>query len=552
MVGVPWGELAEKRPKASEALVTMLVLRLRDRAQAVDGTGGDGGRDLFEYTESNELVLYEAKSFTGRMDRGRRKQVVRSLVSASRHQPDHWDLLVPIDANPAEERWFDGLRSDFPFVRDWRGLRWLDQHFAAHPDLVRYALQESGDYILDRIAEARAERDTLLGGIPDLVERVRALNARAQEISPHYAVSASVDGDGQSTVRFVPKSPGPNAQSAISITSQFRFVSGDPDEEQRRIRLEETMRFGGDVELQAQNLGETTIEGPGGLGLNGTFVPDHMRITSPQENITPPLRAQLAVEQPSGVPVASLPVQFTQRTTGLDGGTLHGSDSAGFLHLRMRIDRRSRSCRMTLSFTPLEHALPGASVPVLRLIQQARAGHVLALVFAGNTEVCVRAPIPAGMTPAGWAPDEAQMWADAYDALATLQSRVGQYFSVPQDFTLRDAHDINDVLALLNGETVNLQGDTASVNVATAEALKLMMAAGVNGKIRFAARTESLVFTLGEHQINLGPCIEVVTVDRLVNISEARRSLAAHGNATVRMHIDKTIPALRYLGTELP
>ncbi|MCX4993707.1 hypothetical protein [Streptomyces sp. NBC_00568] len=129
---VPWEKLAEN-PSLSESLVTLLVMRLRERAQPVDGTGGDGGRDLFEYTDDGELVVYEAKSFTGRMTAVRLRQVERSLVSAARHQPDHWDLLVPIDATPAEQQWFDGLRAEFPFVRWWRGRSWLDEKVAAHP-----------------------------------------------------------------------------------------------------------------------------------------------------------------------------------------------------------------------------------------------------------------------------------------------------------------------------------------------------------------------------------------------------------------------------------
>ncbi|MFF7987925.1 hypothetical protein ACFZDK_54465 [Streptomyces sp. NPDC007901] len=164
---------------STEALVTMLVLRLRQGARAVDGSGGDGGRDLFEHTAGGELLVYETKSFTSRLDQTRRKQVVRSLESAARHQPDRWDLLVPIDHNPAELWWFEGLREQFPFVREWRGRSWLDEKFAAHPDLVRYALQESGDYILQRIAEARAKRDVLLGGLTDYLERASALHARA-------------------------------------------------------------------------------------------------------------------------------------------------------------------------------------------------------------------------------------------------------------------------------------------------------------------------------------------------------------------------------------
>ncbi|MEU2775420.1 tetratricopeptide repeat protein [Streptomyces sp. NPDC007162] len=161
---MPWEKLAEN-PALSESVVTLLVLRLRERAEAVDGKGGDGGRDLFEYTDDGELIVYEAKSFTGRMDSGRRRQVVRSLVSAARHQPDHWDLLVPIDPTPAEQQWFDGLRVTFPFVRRWRGRHWLDEKFAAHPDLVRYALQDAPEYLLERIAEAGAGQGGLVGGI---------------------------------------------------------------------------------------------------------------------------------------------------------------------------------------------------------------------------------------------------------------------------------------------------------------------------------------------------------------------------------------------------
>jgi hypothetical protein len=65
VVRVPWDRLAAESPKVSEALVTMLVLRLRQRARAVDGSGGDGGRDLVEYTEDGELVVYRRSRSPG-------------------------------------------------------------------------------------------------------------------------------------------------------------------------------------------------------------------------------------------------------------------------------------------------------------------------------------------------------------------------------------------------------------------------------------------------------------------------------------------------------
>jgi hypothetical protein len=65
VVRVPWDRLTAESPKASEALVAMLVLRLRERAGPVDGSGGDGGRDLFEYTGREKITSAEWHTIEG-------------------------------------------------------------------------------------------------------------------------------------------------------------------------------------------------------------------------------------------------------------------------------------------------------------------------------------------------------------------------------------------------------------------------------------------------------------------------------------------------------
>ncbi|WP_318219247.1 hypothetical protein [Streptomyces sp. SCL15-6] len=526
--------------------MTLLVMRLRERAQPVDGTGGDGGRDLFEYTDDNKLVVYEAKSFTGRMTPGRRQQVRKSLVSAARHQPDHWDLLVPIDPNPAEQAWFDGLRAEFEFVRHWRGRSWLDEKCAAHPDLVRYALQESADYILERIAEARAERDVLDGGINDYLERARALHGRVQEISPHYAVHTVLDADGRTAVHLSPRGPDLDGQGAIRLTGPVRFAEDDPQETRRRQRFEEVMRFGGEVELSADNLAEATLSGPAGLGLERVAV-GGVRIASARQEVTPPLQGQVAVQLPSGVPLASLPVRFTQRVSGSDGGILHGSDMTGVMRVRLRYSHRDRSAQLKFTFQPPEAAMPQTLVPALQLLSQAAVGHSMELAFAGEPAGRVRAPVSTGMTPAGWDAGEARLWADAFDDLSRLQSRTGRFFPVPDNFTRRDAREVKDILALLDGEETVLRGSTVSVGVDSVEALDKLGDVRA-GMFRVTAGYQGLLFTLGEQQIDVGPCTEIYTMDKILNMKEARRHLVAHGRATVTMRIAKRFPPVRYLG----
>ncbi|MER5690000.1 hypothetical protein [Streptomyces sp. NPDC002205] len=66
-----------------------------------------------------------------------------------------------------------------------------------------------------------------------------------------------------------------------------------------------------------------------------------VRITSPWQEVTPPPREQVAVRQPSRVPVASLPATFTHRVTGMDGGAFYGSDGTGLMRVRLRYNTTS-------------------------------------------------------------------------------------------------------------------------------------------------------------------------------------------------------------------
>lgn len=156
-----WAE-AVKSPATFETLVSLLILRLRPHAQVVQRNGKDRGYDVFEHSDEDGFVQYELKAFTGRMTSDRRAQIRRSLQRLE-PQPDHWDLVVPIDATPSEDAWFAGLRDEFPFVRQWHGLSWLNRLLGDQPDLVTYLAGGSPDLLARRLREAVAGRRSLPG-----------------------------------------------------------------------------------------------------------------------------------------------------------------------------------------------------------------------------------------------------------------------------------------------------------------------------------------------------------------------------------------------------
>ncbi|GHC94283.1 hypothetical protein RFN57_03420 [Streptomyces violaceochromogenes] len=110
-------------------------------------------------------------------------------------------------------------------------------------------------------------------------------------------------------------------------------------------------------------------------------------------------------------------------------------------------------------------------------------------------------------------------------------------------------HEVREIHALLDGDENVLEGDTVTVRIEGTEALDLLADAAASMS-RITVGYASLVFALGEHQIGLGPCTEAYTMDKILNMSEARAELAAHGHATVRMRLARHIPAVRYLGGE--
>ena len=122
-MGVQWEQVPQH---VYDDLVSTLLSREHPNAERIDGSGGDGGRDV-QVREPGRLDIFELKSFTGRVSArspSRRRQVEKSLARAALHNPDSWSLLVPIDHNPDELAWFDRLRAKYSFPLFWKGKTW--------------------------------------------------------------------------------------------------------------------------------------------------------------------------------------------------------------------------------------------------------------------------------------------------------------------------------------------------------------------------------------------------------------------------------------------
>ncbi|MEE1794536.1 hypothetical protein PUR28_27815 [Streptomyces sp. BE308] len=544
MAMVPWEEL-QRDEKRYAALVSMLLLRLRPRARAVEGAGGDGGKDVYEYDEDNHLIVYELKSFTGRLTGGRRNQVKKSLMAAAQHQPDAWDLVVPVRPTAGEWSWFEGLRKDYPFVRELCGLVWLNEKLALHDDLVRAAVQGPDGYLLDRIADARAERDVLLGGVPDLAERYETLMRRASEISPHYGLTVSRVECGGTEIAIAAKDPRTVDAAPILVEGELVFPD-DPASAEVRSLYERAVHYGGDVDLPGAHLRGFRISAPAELGISGPLPLYEMRMRSHRELLVPALSAQLSVVGGAGLPLQSVPLRFYERSRGARGATLFGSDVAGLIEVQLRLDPGAGSWQVDVSFCePREYPTPATALPILQVMAHARAGAVVRLAFHAQQMPSTLESV----LDSDWTDGDFRTWAGLCADLRFIQEATNTSFPIPREMSGADASGIRQAARLLRGEAVSLgRGPlTLSVNQDRAAALDVFSA----GRQRLVLARE-VTFQLDGWSAALGTCVEYCVVEQPSRLAQVREEVEAGRSASLRLSLPPGERVYRQLLAHVP
>ena len=250
-------------PGVYEDMVSVLISRLYTGTQRIDGSGGDGGRDV-QLPLPSGLEIFELKSFTGRMTPTRRRQVEKSLAKAAKHSPSAWHLVVPINHNPAELKWFESVTKKYSFPCDWLGMDWLDGHMANHPELPRYYIEGSSDEIVTVLRELNKEQAYLARGLPDAVERISVLTARLNELDPHYMFGFSASPVDGVRVTVLPRYPGAENDRPIRINASFNF----PDTAEGHAAaaaLNDTLSYGTSGTVAGEFISNVTVEGISGL-----------------------------------------------------------------------------------------------------------------------------------------------------------------------------------------------------------------------------------------------------------------------------------------------
>ena len=446
-------------------MVSVLLSRLYPDARRIDGKGGDGGRDvqIADARDGSIMGVFQLKGFTGRVGRSQRRQIERSLERAAELNPAKWTLVVPIDPNPTELRWFDGLRSKYGFPLDWCGKTWLDEKMAAYRDVQRYFLEGAKDEVYELLRELGNEQEEArVVDVAGAVARMEKLHGRLNEIDPHYLYVMGKMGPGATLL-------GSNALLAVRVgdvrVEVFPRYRGATDDRPITMNLlvalgaadaeiREALEYGTSVTLPGRLVKGMTLDAPGGLG--GDLVVGEFSLWPLDSELEE--RVALSLDIMDGdVLVISCPITFTKRTSGPRGMIYSGTDNTGWLELDLKVNLVDEEFQGRFHWTT-QRGMPRAVLPVLKWIDACRPPRRLRICWPEGPELVSEIESPLLV--------DDSTWIEVVEAVAYVQECTGIYREMPVEMTDEEAEEALRFAALLRGETVDFTWRPFVLNVA--------------------------------------------------------------------------------------
>jgi hypothetical protein len=522
---MPRVDFARLSPRQYEDMVAVLLSRIR-QSHRVDGTGGDGGRDCY-FSDESGTDVYELKSFTGRLNEGRRQQVTRSLQRALAKSPRTWSLVVPIDATPREQEWFDSLASAAPTRITWLGKTWLEDNLAAHPDIGRYFAGASEEVV--EILREIAREDALPSDAANVARRMAAMVTRLNEIDPYYAFDFTI-ADGRTVVSFRPRYPDALRDRPISFSAQLKLDDSTPPG--LRAAIDDFMLYGSPVQIPAENIDGLSIDAPGGLG--SQFTGGGIALDGSVAAADAVEAMYLVLRVPPDPPVRHvLTMDVQHRSTGPAGGfRLQAQDKCGLLALDMRLNPAASTYDAQLRYQYNNQVLPKDAVPVLALCNALAAGEKMAI-----------ATLDGHVLALGSGPFNQLNWPDGDGylrcarQLAEIQELAGAFFPLPIAFAPEDQYWMDYASKLLRGEHVQITwpGSTAQCD---REQVRFFLeeTAKVGEAFTFFNRSqETLEFAGG--RIRLSWVTEIAHSAKLDNLAELKSWYHSHADGRIEMRL---------------
>ena len=330
---------------------------------------------------------------------------------------------------------------------------------SASADIRRYFVDGAKDEVYRLLLELQKEQAAITD-VHDAFGRLQTLHERLNEIDPHYRyematgiaetdswpehVTLSVKS-GDRRIDLYPKYP--DAVRDRPITMNVKITVSPENQE-----FHNALDFGLPVTIPRHLVSDVTLDAPSGLG--GSFPGADINLIPINTTLEEPITLSLITMDGDRL-IASCPVHLTERTSGGKGSVATGTDSSGWLEMRLTVNTVAKEFTVQFWLTP-KPVLAYSLVPLCRWLRALHPPHFLKVCWPGGLEFGseIETPLLADDTfPA------------VVEALAYLQDSSGIYWDMPLSLSREEAKEFITAATLLKGESIDFTWKSFNLNL---------------------------------------------------------------------------------------
>ena len=307
---------------------------------------------------------------------------------------------------------------------------------SAFPDIRRYFLEGANDKVVCLLRELHQEQARVTV-VHDAVARLRTLRERLNEIDPHYRYELSTGPNAadarpvdvvlsvsfnEMRVDIYPKYSG--AVKDRPITIKVEVIVGPDDSV-----VQNALDYGLEATIPSRMIHSIVVDAPSGLG--GSFTGGEIDILSTSRRLEEAVTLALEVMDVDRL-LASCPIHFTEGSGGSKGSIFSGTDSSGWLQIRLTADAVAGRFEIQFQLAP-RPVLPSTLLPLFRWLKALHPPHDLKIRGPSGLEMRSQVRTPSSI-------DEGI--GKVVEALAYLQQASGRYWEMSPSLIGEEGQEI--------------------------------------------------------------------------------------------------------------
>lgn len=512
-------------------MCNLLVLAEYPDAIPIEGKGGDSGIDSFTGKILGKKRIFQYKYFHEKIGTPQKKQIVGSLETAAKLNPDHWTLLIPVNFNTSNQIWFEGLQAKYSSqiekIDYWPEDK-LKSLLLKHPT-IREQFFPSTDLRIKRMERLLSDKGQLPKNPSSvLLNEVQEIRDLINIDNPFFRYELQTDRD-KTIISAHPK-----YEMTDMPTPEFKIIFEFPKDKTGKKaskELENAIKRGKPATIKAKYIKDISPSFYDLLPFREEGALSELKISSAKYDKSLPvgLKVTGANSQTSSIDY----VELKKVRAGTDEIEFSNIGQKAPIVIRLLLNLKKKKIQFNYK-TEYEGFRPETVLKFAEFFKIASLeGSYIEIKDLQSSFTIVTIPIPKSSSP-----EQPKEWFDLLEHLIFIENAMNIQLKIPKDITQNDYIALNELDNIINTGKVVRPASNLNLGLSREGAKKILSIYQKDEWSPLSIAYEDVEVELFGISIPLGNCFVMVPEARIIQSIEDLSSVIENSPIDGNIKID--------------